>query len=205
MRVNTIVETSRGLQPIDLNDRMFQRRVIYFSEEVTRESCRELNMQLMMLETEHPGQRIVLYIDSPGGSVDSGLAVYDTIRLISSPVTTVVMGMAASMGSLIFLAGENRIMLPNSRLLIHDPYIPSGTSGKPLLLQEELEKLMKMREKTAKIIAERTGQTLEWVYERTKSDYVMDACEALSCGAATAIGSYVPHTPGCLLLPDEAE
>lgn len=205
MKVNTIIETSRGMQPIDLTDRMFQRRVIYFSEEVTRESCRELNMQLMMLEAENPGQPIVLFIDSPGGSVDSGLAVYDTIRLITSPVTTVVMGMAASMGSLIFLAGEKRIMLPNARLLIHDPYIPSGTSGKPLLLQEELEKLMKIREKTAKIIAERTGQTLEWVYERTKTDYIMDAAEALSCGAATAIGSYVPHTAGCLILPEQPD
>ncbi len=203
MRLNSIIETSRGMQPIDVADRIYQRRVIYFSEEVTRESCRELNMQLMMLEAEKSGRPVTLYIDSPGGSVDSGLAVYDMIRMMKSPVTTVVAGMAASMGSLIFLAGERRIMLPHARLLIHDPYIPSGTSGKPLILQEELDKLMKVREQTARIIAERTGQTLEWVYEKTKSDYIMDAQEALKCGAATAIGSFTAGSKGCLILPDE--
>ena len=131
MRVNSIIETSRGIQAVDIRDRMYRRRVLYFTDEFNRETCCELNMQLMLLESE-----------APGGSVDSGLAIYDTIRMMSSPVTTVVAGMAASMGSIVFLAGEKRIMLPHSRLLIHDPYIPSGTSGKPLILQEELEKLM---------------------------------------------------------------
>lgn len=203
MRVNSIIETSRGIQAVDIRDRMYCRRVLYFTDEFNRETCCELNMQLMLLESEAPGEPIMLYIDSPGGSVDSGLAIYDTIRMMSSPVTTVVAGMAASMGSIVFLAGEKRIMLPHSRLLIHDPYIPSGTSGKPLILQEELEKLMKVREQTAKIIAERTGQTLDWVYEKTKSDYIMDAQEALACGAATALGSFVRGTAGCLLLPSE--
>ena len=203
MRVNSIIETSRGIQAVDIRDRMYCRRVLYFTDEFNRETCCELNMQLMLLESEATGEPIVLYIDSPGGSVDSGLAIYDTIRMMSSPVTTVVAGMAASMGSIVFLAGEKRIMLPHSRLLIHDPYIPSGTSGKPLILQEELEKLMKVREQTAKIIAERTGQTLDWVYEKTKSDYIMDAQEALACGAATALGSFVRGAAGCLLLPSE--
>ena len=203
MHLNNIIETSRGLQAVPLTDILFQRRVIYFVEEVDRESCRDLNIQLRFLESAAPGQPITLYIDSPGGNVDSGLAVYDTIRMLKSPVTTVAAGMAASMGSLIFLAGEKRIMLPHARLLFHDPYIPSGTSGKPLILQEELEKLMKMREQTAKIIAERLHKPLEWVYDKTKSDYIMDAQEALACGAATAIGSCNEGEAGCLNLPKD--
>ncbi len=183
-----IHESSRGFATLNLTDELFGKREIYFTSEVNADSCSELIQQLRYLDGDsHDG--IKLFINSPGGSVDSGLAAYDMLRLIRSPVTTVCMGTAASMGSILFLAGEKRLMLPHSRVMIHDPSFGGGSYAgkKPDELQSELDSLFKTRERLTEIIVERTGQPLGTVLEKTRTDSYFTAEDAIAFGLATAI------------------
>ncbi len=183
-----IHESSRGFETLSLTDELFSKREIYFTSEVNADSCSELIQQLRYLDSDSRDE-IKLFINSPGGGVDSGLAAYDMLRLIRSPVTTICIGMAASMGSIFFLAGEKRLMLPHSRIMIHDPSFGGGSYAgkKPDELQSELNSLFKTRERLIKIIAERTGQPMESVLEKTKTDSYFTAEEAIAFGLATAI------------------
>ena len=194
MKTNLMKESFNGFRTLTPEDDMFNdSRVIWFTENVTPKTCEQLAIQIMALEKAAPGRTITLMINSPGGEVLSGLAVYDLLRSISSPVRTVVFGIAASMGSLLLLAGDERIVTPHSRVLIHDPHYASDMSGlKPLDLKENLEQLLETREVLAKIIAERTGNSLETVYAKTKDDTYMSAEESLSFGLATKIASFIP-------------
>lgn len=132
---------------------------------------------------------MTIYINSPGGEVISGLAVYDYISIMKSPVRTVCTGTAASMGAILFLAGKKREMLPHTRLMIHDPSYSHNDIGgrKSHEIQHELDKLNETRESLAKIIAEKTGKTLEEIYEVTASDTFYSAEEAIEFGLATDI------------------
>ena len=167
---------------------MFEDRKIFFTEEVTPESAKQLIQLLLYLEAESSQKEICLYINSPGGEVISGLAVYDTLTGLKCPVRTVCIGTAASMGSIIFLAGRKRQILRHAQVLIHDPLI-SGLNGvqNALALDKEAKKLMKTRDTLGKILAERTGHSLEEVFEKTKEDCFLDAEEALAFGIATEI------------------
>lgn len=188
MKTNILKESSRGYEAIRPEDQLLTERKIFFTEEVTPESSKELIQVLMYLAEEDPDKEITLFINSPGGEVISGLAVYDTLTGISCPVTTVCIGTAASMGSILFLAGQKRQILRHSQVMIHDPLI-SGLSGSKaaLALEKEANKLMKTREILGSILAEKTGHTLEEVYEKTKEDCFLDAKEALEFGIATEI------------------
>lgn len=192
MKTNILKESFRGLQSICIPDEIFEKRVIFFSEKVTAESIEELIAQLLQLENSAPGEPITLMINSPGGEVHSGLAAVDIMEGISSPIRTVCMGYAASMGAILFLQGEERIMMPHSKLLIHDPSFSGGDlSGvKPLELQEQVDQLMQTRTEIAEIIAKRTGRNIDEIYEKTKKDYTFTAEEALEFGAATSIGCF---------------
>ncbi len=190
-------ETYKGVETMDLNDEMFRRRVLFFTGEVNSNSAIELISQLLILESDAPGKTITICINSPGGGVDAGLAVCDTIRGLSSPVNTVCMGIAASMGAVIFLQGEQRIMLPHSRFMIHDPSYGGGdlAGRKPLSLQEDFNNLMACRQELAELISERTGQKIDDVFAKTKDDCYMTAKEAKDFGAATKIGIFkLPDT-----------
>ena len=173
-------------------DTLLADRKVFFNEEVTPESAVQLIQILIHLEKQDPGKEIKIYLNSPGGDVTSGLAVYDTIVGLKCPVRTVCLGTAASMGSIIFLAGKHREILPHAEVMVHDPLI-SGLKGaqKALALEKEAEKLMKTREIIAKIISERTGHTLQEVYDITKEDHFFDAEEALAYGLATEIVDHV--------------
>lgn len=186
---NILHETMRGIDRICLDDEMMKNRKIFFTGKVTGKSANELIKQLMYLEEAGCGEEITLYINSPGGEVTSGLAVYDVIRLMESPVNTVCIGMAASMGAILFLAGRNRSMLPHTRLMIHDPSYGSGNIGgkKPHEIQHELDKLNETREALAEIIAEKTGKSVEEIYKVTAEDTYYSAKEALAFGLATGI------------------
>lgn len=186
---NILKETVRGTDCIKIEDELLSRREIFLTEEVNAETSNELIKQLMYLERQDSGQEITLYINSPGGEVISGLAVYDLISLMKSPVRTVCTGTAASMGAILFLAGKKREMLPHTRLMIHDPSFGGGSIGgkKSHELRHELEKLDEVREALAKIIAEKTGRPLEEIYDVTSDDTFYSAEEAITFGLATGI------------------
>ena len=189
MTLNIIKESARGYQSLQITDVLMQERKIFLVEQVSTETCSDLIKQLLFLENEAPGEEIKLYINSPGGDVHSGLAVYDCIRLISSPVTTICIGTAASMGAILYIAGEKRIMLPHSRIMIHDPSFSGGNLGgkKPLEIQTELQTLIDVRTQLCDIIAERTGKAVDEIYEVTKTDTYFNADEAIDFGLATEI------------------
>ena len=194
MKTYLIREGYQNNEPVSLESEMYNHsRVIWFTEEVNPKTCEELAIQLMTLEKEAPGKTITLMINSPGGEISSGLAVYDIMRNITSPIRTVVFGIAASMGSILLLGGDERIVMPHSKVMIHDPHYASSLSGlKPLDLKDSLEQQLDVREIIANIISERTGNTLEDVYAKTKDDTFMNAEESLAFGLATKIGIYVP-------------
>ena len=188
---NVIHESVRGIQTIDLEDAFLRDRKIFLVGEVNDESCNELIKQLLYLEGEDNTRPVTLFINSPGGSVSSGLAVYDTIRLMKSPVRAVVTGVAASMGSIILLAceKENRLMLPYSSIMIHDCSWGSRNFGgyKPHEIEQELKQLKKTNERLVSIIAERCGKTLAQVQKVTMRDSYFDAKEAIAFGLASAV------------------
>lgn len=189
MLPNILKETVRGIQPILIEDEMLQHREVFLMEEVNRKSATDMIKQLMYLDRIDTGKPVTMYINSPGGEVVSGLAVYDYIKVMKSPVNTVCMGSAASMGAILFLAGKERSMLKNSEIMIHDPSFSAGNiSGKkPLEIQERLDQLMDTREKLAGIIVERTGMTKKQVYQKTEKDSYLNAEESLKYGIATKI------------------
>lgn len=186
---NILRETARGIDRVCIDDEMMKHRKLFFTGKVNGRSANELIKQLMHLDQEGCGEEITLYINSPGGEVTSGLAVYDVIRLMESPVNTVCIGMAASMGAILFLAGRHRGMLPHTRLMIHDPSYGSGNIGgkKSHEIQRELDKLNETREALAEIIAEKTGKSVDEVYKVTAEDTYYSAKEALEFGLATEI------------------
>ncbi len=182
-------ETSHGMDICSLEDELFLNRRIFFTCGVNTDSSNELIKQLLYLDRDAPGEEITLYINSPGGDVLSGFAAYDCIRLLKSPVRTVCTGLAASMGAILFLAGEKREMLPHTQIMIHDPsYYGNGPSSeKPLEMQKRLESIMKTRERLCQVIAQRTGKDLKEIYEKTREDSFFTVQEALDFGIATGV------------------
>ena len=186
---NVIIESSRGLQPIAVEDELLRNREVFLADMVSAESSNELIKQLMYLDRQS-SEEITLYINSPGGSVQDGLAVYDTIMLLNAPVRTVCIGTCASMGAILFLAGKRREMMPHGKIMIHDPAFGGRHEmggKKPHEIQAELDDLNRCREALARIIAERTGRTIEEIYEVTVNDTYYDPDEAVEFGLATNI------------------
>lgn len=186
---NIIKETSRGYDAIRIEDELLSNREIFLVDEVNSATSNDLIKQLMYLEREDSEKEIKLYINSPGGEVISGLAVYDFISLMKAPVTTVCIGTAASMGAILFLAGTKREMLPHTRLMIHDPSYSHNDIGgrKPHEIQQELDKLNETRQALAKIIADKTGKSLKEIYKVTANDTYYSAEEAIKFGLATEV------------------
>ncbi len=186
---NILKETVRGIDCIRIEDELLSGREMFLTKEVNAETSNELIKQLMYLDRTEPGKEITLYINSPGGDVMSGIAVYDFIRLMKSPVKTVCIGTAASMGAILFLAGETRQMLPHTRVMIHDPSYGRNDIGgrKPHEIQRELDSLNRTRTVLAEIIAERTGKDIEEIYKLTADDSYFYAEEAVEFGLATEI------------------
>lgn len=193
MYTNVIKETFRGCQTVSLSDEMFISRVISFTEEVTPKSMETLILQLLHLEQSSPGEKITLLINSPGGDVTSGLAAVDVMNSLTSPIRTVCTGISASMAVLLFLQGKERVALKHSTFMLHDPSFSGGDMAgvKPLNMQESLDRLFQIRKELAGIIAECTGNTLDAVYEKTKTDCYMNAQEALEFGIVNEIGKSV--------------
>ena len=184
-----IRQCARGIEQIPLDSALLASREIFLTQEVNQMTMMALLKQLIFLSRENPDQEITLYINSPGGEVDSGFAVYDYIKAIPAPIRTVCIGKAASMGAILFLAGDRRFMLPHAQVMIHDPSFGSGfpPGMKPDEAEECLGLLKKNRDECVKIICQATGQSEEEVRKQTRKDTFFDAKEAIEFGLATDI------------------
>ena len=184
---NIIRETSEGLNQIPIQDILFQRREVECIGEITEDSVAALIIQLRYLHREAPEQEITMYINSPGGEVSSGLALYDVMKAIQCPIRTVCVGTAASMAAILFLSGDKRDMLAHSKVMIHDPLIPGGIGGSALKVDAVARNLMQTRQTIANIISRHTGKSLEDVLAKTASDSYFDAEQAVEWGLADRI------------------
>ncbi|MCY0877008.1 MAG: ATP-dependent Clp endopeptidase proteolytic subunit ClpP [Firmicutes bacterium] len=181
--VPTIIEqTSRGERAYDLYSRLLKDRIIFLGSEVDDDVANSIVAQLLFLASDDAEKDIFLYINSPGGSVSAGFAIYDTMQLIKPPVSTITVGLAASMGALLLTAGAKgkRCALPNSEIMIHQPL--GGRQGQASDLKIAAEHILKTRDRINKIIAQTTGQPLEKVERDTDRDFFMGADEAKAYG-----------------------
>lgn len=177
-----VEQTNRGERSYDIYSRLLKERIIFLGQEVTNVTADLLVAQLLFLEAEDPDKDIQIYINSPGGSVSAGFAIYDTMQYIKPDVSTICMGMAASMGAFLLAAGAKgkRFALPNSDIMIHQPL--GGAQGQAEDIRIHAEKILLTRERINKILAERTGQPLERISKDTDRDYFMTAEEAKTYG-----------------------
>lgn len=180
-------ETCDGLTRYPIVDERFQNREIFCVGDIDRDSAHAVILQLLHLQSLDPDGEITLFINSPGGEVSSGLAIYDTMAAISCPIRTVCVGLAASMGALLFAAGDRRDILPHSRVMIHDPALSGGAGGPALALERTSKDLMKTRKTTAEILAKHTGHSLKEIYRKTAADTYFNAQEAVAFGLADNI------------------
>jgi ATP-dependent Clp protease protease subunit len=182
-----IEQTSRGERSYDIYSRLLKERIIFLGEEVTDVSASVVVAQLLFLEAEDPGKDINLYINSPGGSVTAGMAIYDTMNYIKSDVSTLCVGMAASMGAFLLAGGAKgkRFILPNAEVMIHQP--SGGARGQATEIQIVAEKILQTKEKLNRILAANTGQPYEVVCRDTERDHYLTAEEAVSYGLVDQI------------------
>ena len=184
---NIVRETSSGYFSCTIQDEMLKSREIECVGEINPETVYELTRQLRFLQRADPAAEITMYINSPGGEVNSGLALYDAMQAVSCPIRTVCMGSAASMGAVIFAAGDMREIFPHGRVMIHDPLIRGGVGGSALQLQSVSKDLLKTREVLCTILAERTGRSQKEIYKKTAKDTWFDAQEAVKFGLADRV------------------
>ena len=177
-----IEQTSRGERSYDIYSRLLKDRIIFLGEEVNDVSAGLIVSQLLFLEAEDPGKDIQLYINSPGGSVTAGMAIYDTMNYIKCDVSTICIGMAASMGAFLLSSGAKgkRLALPNAEVMIHQP--SGGAKGQATEIQIVAENILKTKKKLNEILAANTGQTVEKIAEDTERDNFMSAEEAKAYG-----------------------
>jgi ATP-dependent Clp protease protease subunit len=181
--VPMVVEQSgRGERAYDIYSRLLRERVVFLVGPVNDQSANLVVAQLLFLESENPDKDISLYINSPGGSVSAGMSIFDTMQFIKPNVSTLCMGMAASMGAFLLAAGEKgkRFALPNSKIMIHQPL--GGAQGQATDIEIHAREILKTREQLNRILAERSGQSLEKIQADTERDYYMSAAEAATYG-----------------------
>lgn len=180
-----VEQTNRGERSYDIYSRLLKDRIIFLGGPIDETVANVVVAQLLFLEAEDPEKDVFLYINSPGGSITAGMAIYDTMQYIRSDVQTICIGMAASMGAFLLAAGAKgkRSALPNAEILIHQPLIGgSGLSGQATEIEIHAKQLLKVKNKLNKILSERTGQPLENVERDTDRDYYMSAEEAKEYG-----------------------
>lgn len=184
---NVIEQTSRGERSYDIYSRLLKDRIIFLGDQVTDDTASLIVAQLLFLEAEDPDKDIHLYINSPGGSVTAGMAIYDTMNYIKCEVSTICMGMAASMGSFLLAGGAKgkRFALPNSEIMIHQP--SGGAQGQATEIQIVAEHIQTTKQKLNKILSDNTGQSLEKIEVDTDRDNYMSAEEAKEYGIVDAV------------------
>ena len=177
-----VEQTSRGERSYDIYSRLLNDRIIMLSEEVNDTTASLIVAQLLYLEAQDPDKDIQFYINSPGGSVTAGLAIYDTMQYIKADVSTICIGMAASMGAFLLSAGAKgkRIALPNAEIMIHQP--SGGSQGQATEIQIQAEQILKIRKQLNSIMAANTGKSIEEIQRDTERDHYMTAQEAMEYG-----------------------
>ena len=177
-----IEQTGRGERSYDIYSRLLKDRIIFLGSEIVDDVANSIVAQLLFLESEDPEKDINLYINSPGGSVSAGLAIYDTMQYIKSPVSTICVGLAASMGAVLLAGGakDKRFALPNSEIMIHQPL--GGARGQASDIEIHAKNILRTRELLNKILASHTGQDFETIAKDTDRDNYMTAEEALKYG-----------------------
>ncbi|MFZ2988763.1 ATP-dependent Clp endopeptidase proteolytic subunit ClpP [Ideonella sp.] len=177
-----IEQSGRGERAYDIYSRLLRERIIFLVGPVNDHSANLVVAQLLFLESENPDKDISFYINSPGGSVSAGMSIFDTMQFIKPDVSTMCMGMAASMGAFLLAAGAKgkRFSLPNSKIMIHQPL--GGTQGQATDIEIHAREILKTREQLNRILAERSGQPLEKIQADTERDYYMSAEEAKNYG-----------------------
>ncbi len=177
-----VEQTSRGERSYDIFSRLLKDRIIFLSEDVNNVSASLIVAQMLFLEAEDPDKDIHFYINSPGGSITAGMAIYDTMQLIKADVSTICVGMAASMGAFLLAGGTKgkRFALPNAEVMIHQP--SGGTQGQATDMQIHAERIIAMKKKLNEILSENTGQSLEKVTQDTERDNFLTSEEAVEYG-----------------------
>ena len=187
-----IEQSGRGERAYDIYSRLLRERIIFLVGPVNDAVANLVVAQMLFLESENPDKEISLYINSPGGSVSAGMSIYDTMNFIKPDVSTLCMGMAASMGAFLLAAGTKgkRFSLPNAKVMIHQPL--GGAQGQATDIEIHAREILKTREALNRILAERTGQSLEKIQSDTERDYFMSAAEAQGYGL---IDQVLEHRP----------
>ena len=179
-----IEQTGRGERSYDIFSRLLKDRIIFLSEDVNHVTASLIIAQMLFLESEDPDKEISFYINRPGGSITDGMAIVDTMNYIKCPVSTICVGLAASMGSVLLTCGAKgkRFATPNSEILIHQPLISGGLAGQTTEIKIHADHMVKTREKLNKLLSEKTGQSLEQIEKDTERDHYMTAREAIEYG-----------------------
>ena len=192
-----VEQTNRGERSYDIYSRLLKDRIIFLGGAIDDDVSNLIVAQMLFLEAEDPEKDINLYINSPGGSITAGMAIYDTMQYIRSDVRTICIGMAASMGAFLLAAGTKgkRVALPNSEVLIHQPLIGGhGLSGQATEIEIHAKQLLRTKAKMNKILSDRTGQPLERIEKDTERDYYMTAEEAKDYGLVDQVLEKVEPT-----------
>lgn len=190
-----IEDTGRGERAMDIFSRLLKDRIIFIGTEINDQIANTVIAQLLFLRAEDPKKDINVYINSPGGYISAGLAIYDTMQFMTYEINTYCLGMAASMGSLLLMAGTKgkRYALPNSRIMIHQP--SGGMTGTALDIQLQANEILELKKICAGIIAEKTGQPIEKVLEESERDFYMNPQQAVEYGIIDKIASKAPAEP----------
>ena len=181
--VPTVIEnSSRGEKAFDIFSRLLRERIIFLGSEIDDDVANSIVAQLLLLDSENPDKDIMLYINSPGGVITAGMAIYDTMKLIKADVSTICLGDAASMGAFLLSAGTKgkRLALPNARIMIHQPL--GGAKGQATDIEIEAKEILRMKTMLSALMAEHTGQTVEKIKQDTERDNFMTAQQALEYG-----------------------
>ena len=179
-----VEQTNRGERSYDIYSRLLKERIIFLGEEVNNVTANLIVAQLLFLESEDPNKDISFYINSPGGSISDGMAIYDTMQYIKCDVSTICIGLAASMGAFLLSAGTKgkRLALPNSEIMIHQPLISGGLQGQATDIKIRTDNLLKTKENLNRILSENTGKSYEEICRDTDRDNFMTAAEAQEYG-----------------------
>ncbi len=181
--IPTVIESSsRGEKSFDIFSRLLRERIVFLGEEIDDDLANSIVAQLLLLDSENPEKDIMMYINSPGGVITAGMAIYDTMKHIRADVSTICLGEAASMGAFLLSGGTKgkRMALPSARIMIHQPL--GGARGQATDIEIEAKEILRMKKELNTLLSEHTGQTLEKIYKDTERDNYMSAQEAVEYG-----------------------